>query len=49
MTLGVFATNEAAIQLYESLGFIKEGSRKREFKLENGTYVDDIHMYQFTE
>jgi len=45
--LGVFSTNEWAVALYKKMGFIEEGRKFKEFKLDNGDYVDDILMYQF--
>ena len=44
MTLRVFAPNERAQRLYESLGFEREGLLKREFRIGDGEYVDDILM-----
>lgn len=45
--LSVFANNHRAIQLYKKFGFEEEGYRKKEIKLENGQYIDDILMYKF--
>ena len=45
VSLGVFATNAAAIGLYRSLGFVEEGRAVREFRLGPGRYVDDVKMY----
>lgn len=42
--LGVFADNHRAIALYRRLGFVEEGRREKEFKLEPGRYCDDIQM-----
>lgn len=47
--LGVFATNLRAQKLYASLGFVEEGRRPREFKLEDGTYIDDVQMSQWVK
>ena len=41
--LGVYATNERAIALYERLGFEREGVRRRWRKLD-GVYDDDVVM-----
>jgi RimJ/RimL family protein N-acetyltransferase len=49
VTLGVFATNERAIALYRSLGFVEEGHRPREFKIGPDRYVDDVRMYRFVK
>ena len=46
VSLGVFSTNESAIALYKKMGFIEEGRKVKEYKVNNG-YVDDILMYQF--
>ena len=44
VVLGVFAENQAAIALYERMGFALEGRRIREFKLGPGRYADDLIM-----
>lgn len=46
VSLGVFSTNERAIALYKRMGFIEEGRKIKEFKMDNGDYVDDILMYK---
>lgn len=46
--LAVFADNERAVKLYESLGFREEGRRVEEYLLEDGRLVDDILMYRYT-
>lgn len=43
LNLGVFATNRAAIRLYERLGFAEEGRRKGEVIL-GGVPVDEVLM-----
>ncbi len=45
--LGVFSTNDRAVSLYKSMGFIEEGRKVKEFKINDNTYVDDILMYKF--
>jgi ribosomal protein S18 acetylase RimI-like enzyme len=45
--LAVFADNERALGLYRSLGFEEEGRRKREYRMEDGTYRDDVLLYRF--
>lgn len=45
--LSVFATNERAIALYHSLGFVEEGRRPREYKLADGTYRSDVLLYRY--
>src|SRR5699024_8173339 len=47
VSIGVFSTNERAIALYKKMGFIEEGRKIKEFKMDNGEYVDDILMYKF--
>ena len=47
VSLGVFSTNESAIALYKKMGFVEEGRKIKEFKMEDGKYVDDILMYKF--
>jgi RimJ/RimL family protein N-acetyltransferase len=41
--LAVFAPNRRARRLYESLGFIEEGIRRRHVRI-RGEYVDEILM-----
>ncbi|MGD8622907.1 MAG: GNAT family N-acetyltransferase [Anaerolineae bacterium] len=45
--LGVVHTNKRAQALYYKMGFVKEGRQSREFKKEDGTYLDNIQMYLF--
>ncbi|MCK1999500.1 GNAT family N-acetyltransferase [Psychrobacillus psychrodurans] len=47
VSLGVFSTNYRAISLYKSMGFIEEGRKVKEFKINENKYVDDILMYKF--
>ena len=47
VSLGVFSTNYRAISLYKSMGFIEEGRKVKEFKMNENEYVDDILMYKF--
>ncbi|MCA1057686.1 GNAT family N-acetyltransferase [Rossellomorea aquimaris] len=47
VSLGVFSTNHRAISLYKSMGFIEEGRKIKEFKINEHTYVDDVLMYKF--
>jgi len=46
ISLSVFSTNTAAINLYRKFGFEVEGVKKKEFKIE-GKYVDEICMGKF--
>lgn len=45
--LGVFADNPRAIHVYEKAGFQKVGIQPRAFKLQDGSYVDEIEMVKF--
>jgi RimJ/RimL family protein N-acetyltransferase len=45
--LGVFASNEAAIQLYRKFGFVEEGRQPKEVKMGPNEYEDVILMYRF--
>ncbi len=47
--LSVFATNSRAIKLYESLGFKAFGRSPGRYKLADGTYADNVLMYQFVQ
>lgn len=47
--LEVFANNERAIHLYKKLGFAEEGRKIRHIKLRDGSYQDEILMYQFVK
>jgi len=47
VSLGVLSTNERAITLYKSVGFLEEGRKVREVKFNDTLYVDDILMYKF--
>ncbi|MGP4081103.1 GNAT family N-acetyltransferase [Pseudalkalibacillus sp. R45] len=44
--LGTFSTNHRAIALYESMGFVEEGRKVKEFKFSDNEYVDDVLMYK---
>ena len=44
LELHVFSWNEAAIALYESFGFEREGYRKAHYRRGDGEYVDAILM-----
>ncbi|MBO1581905.1 GNAT family N-acetyltransferase [Bacillus sp. XF8] len=46
ISLGVFSTNYSAISLYKKMGFIEEGRKIKEFKMNDNEYVDDILMYK---
>lgn len=53
LNLEVFSSNKSAIALYEKMGFVIEGVRKKQFVI-GGTYVDDVFMtfwtnHDFTE
>jgi RimJ/RimL family protein N-acetyltransferase len=46
VSLGVFSTNNRAISMYKSMGFIEEGRKIKEFRINENEYVDDILMYK---
>lgn len=46
VSLGVLSTNQRAIALYKSVGFLEEGRKVREVKFSDDLYVDDILMYK---
>lgn len=47
LNLGVLSVNKVAINMYRSFGFEDEGMLEKEYKMEDGTYVDDIYMRLF--
>ena len=47
--LGVVATNEQGLALYNKMCFVQGGQQPREFKKEDGTYLDNIQMYLFVD
>lgn len=46
VSLGVLSTNQRAIALYKSVGFVEEGRKIKEVKFSEDLYVDDILMYK---
>lgn len=46
ISLTVFSTNKAAINLYRKFGFAIEGISKKQYKIE-GKYIDEITMGKF--
>jgi len=48
VSLTVFSTNEAAINLYHTFGFQIEGMSKRQYKIE-GKYIDETIMGKFLD
>ena len=46
ISLTVFSTNKAAINLYRKFGFEIEGINKKQYKIE-GKYIDEIMMGKF--
>ncbi len=42
--LQVRSSNERAIALYRSLGFVEEGRKTRRLKIGPNAYLDDIYM-----
>jgi putative acetyltransferase len=40
----VRSSNEGAIALYRSLGFVEEGRKTRRLKVGAGEYLDDVYM-----
>ncbi|VDG96799.1 putative acetyltransferase YhhY [Lysinibacillus sphaericus] len=49
ITLNVLETNEKAIKLYESFGFITEGVLKNDKVLSDGRYYNTVLMGRFNE
>lgn len=48
VSLTVFSTNEAAINLYRTFGFLIEGVSKRQYRIE-GKYIDETIMGKFLD
>ncbi len=49
VSLVVYAKNDAAIGLYRALGFAEEGRRDREYRMEDGTWRDDVLMCRWVK
>jgi ribosomal protein S18 acetylase RimI-like enzyme len=49
VSLVVYAANVRAIALYRSLGFVEEGRREGEYRLEDGTWRDDLLMCRWVK
>jgi len=47
--LAVISTNTGAIEMYQSLGFVEEGRRRREIRLGPDRYADDVVMAVFVK
>ena len=46
VSLGVFSTNTPAIFLYKQMGFVEEGRKINEVKVNDDEYADDVLMYK---
>jgi RimJ/RimL family protein N-acetyltransferase len=49
VALSVFPDNERAIAVYERLGFVREGLRRRQYRGPHGTFRDELLMGWFPE
>ena len=49
MALGVFPDNERAIAVYEHAGFVREGLRRRQYRMPGGEYRDELLMAWFPD
>jgi len=47
VALGVFPDNARAIAVYEHVGFVREGLRRRQYRGPNETYRDELLMAWF--
>jgi len=45
--LAVFISNGNAIHLYKNMGFMEEGRKRREIKMDDGDYIDLVLMCKF--
>jgi len=46
--LSVFSTNGRALSLYKKFGFLREGTRKKQYLID-GEYVDEVMMGRFVQ
>lgn len=49
VVLGVFPDNERAIAVYEHVGFVREGLRRRQYRTDESVYRDEVLMAWFPE
>jgi RimJ/RimL family protein N-acetyltransferase len=49
VALGVFPDNERAIAVYEHAGFVREGLRRRQYRVPDGGYRDELLMAWFPD
>ena len=49
VALGVFPDNERAIAVYEHVGFVREGVRRRQYRGPNHTFRDELLMAWFPD
>jgi RimJ/RimL family protein N-acetyltransferase len=49
VALGVFPDNERAIAVYEHVGFVREGLRRRQYRTDDGSFRDEVLMAWFPE
>lgn len=49
ISLGVFSNNAGAINLYKKLGFVEEGRKVKEIKIDHDCYIDSILMNKFVK
>lgn len=47
VALGVFPDNDRAIAVYEHAGFVREGLRRRQYRIPGGAYRDELLMAWF--
>jgi RimJ/RimL family protein N-acetyltransferase len=49
LSLGVFPDNERAIAVYERAGFVREGLRRRQFRVQGNVFRDELLMAWFPD
>ena len=49
VALGVFPDNDRAIAVYEHAGFVREGLRRRQYRVPGGEYRDELLMAWFPD
>lgn len=49
ISLSVLSSNLRALGLYQRMGFVEDGRKKKEYQLPDGSYADEVYMAMFLE